>query len=152
MENGFDLLLVLVEPSRAPYFSASCMIYLTQASFPFRDIFIVEGFWGSSISRSSDVSFSGEGAASTFLGGTSSSYTSSCQHFLDHLRVASSSNVTSLLISMWWNPRICILWRLWRLHSIQQIFPSFWKGPTWFSFLLVCEHTLSNQISWGGSL
>ena len=104
MENGFDLFLVLMEPYGAPYFSSSCMISLTQVGFLFRDMSIVRRARGPSMSWSSDASISGEGATYTFLGGTSSSSTSSCRHFLYFLRVVSSSNVTSLLIYIWWNP------------------------------------------------
>ena len=106
MENGFDFLLTLMEPYGAPYFFASCMISLTQACFLFQEISIVGGSWGSIMSWSYGATISGVFLAYVCLGGTSSSCTSSSWHLLDFLRVASSSKVTSLLISIWWNPEM----------------------------------------------
>ena len=98
-----------MEPSGAPYLSVFCMISLTQARFLFQDISIVGGSWGSSMSWYFDDTISRDGSTSVLLGGKSSSCTSSSWHLLDFLRVVSSSNVTSLLISIWWNTEMYIL-------------------------------------------
>ena len=122
-----------MEPSGAPYISASCMISFTRAGFLFQYISIVWGSWGSSMSWSFDATISGFGLASVLLGGTSFSCTSSSWHLLDFLRAVPSSNVTSLLISIWWNPKMYILKDLETSHYPTNI-PFFPKGSNLILF------------------